>query len=843
LQIKIDDGVKIRLIKSNEWVLIDDKGVKNVHFSDCLYVVELYDSPRYTTSIKRLVQGASTNLEMYTTLWFQTGLNFSKNNTNRLSSFYYEHSYVFGFIVYSQILVICIFIAIRLVVFALHRYNTRFFRKYLGKALMHTSNEHLNKHVSEHDSFMEGMRPFVMDPFNDTGCLALWYLYTSVKHSKNKNEALDKFNLIHAFFGVLMSGGHIVISERVDFVKLHDEIKTNYDDINACFAGKVLNCDFSRLSRILKEKITTGVFLCNPKVNESTLDGIINYINSTGYEETEDDCKLITHLAMCLLVYMAEGTPQGFYFSDRSIKRNKKNFREEAIWNKQAWKAARNKTWDDYLDEQMRCKHIDYHAYEELAWKWDVQPDVYEYETKLNDIYEDYEDHHVFGGNHWSERDVDHYGFGDRLYDRWGRSQKQFKRHRERGVEGEWDDDDVSEEGVKVKHNSNKVVDVIKQTVTFNPNFEIPNTTTTESENMFKAICNEWAKINGLTIDELKSNKSEKVKSVPEKADDLPPPLEPCDKLKSVPVKAKTSKLFDEAFAPGKCECGNLLSKKSKINKKRGNKCGNCYTPQNGKETKQANPVKSKQTTSEITKTTDTTSTTKTEICEKPKLRNKIEQYLSGVSSDLLKDLHVTPESTVIGGQLHRVHPDDKVSGVVIYDLNMSKIGCGEFCQLDGVTFLLFNKHFLPHKPRFIRGAMRLQDSHATELPFAQLSIRAEAHIDIAVIKVDTNLPSKVGSKVWDLSVSFKNGQDYTGAYLDVLRNGEWFRSTTQQIEEPNPISGNTNYAANSTNGDCGKAVIYNGVILGIHRGTHSDGVYNQFVAFGPAIRSFIETL
>jgi len=203
-------------------------------------------------------------------------------------------------------------------------------------------------------------------------------------------------------------------------------------------------------------------------------------------------------------------------------------------------------------------------------------------------------------------------------------------------------------------------------------------------------------------------------------------------------------------------------------------------------------------------------------------------------------------ESSVVGGILTPLATSVKPTGCrAAYGAIGSQmyLGYGEFftIQLDNVQryILMFCKHFLAD------GLTHFQSydlSYTLDVNDYSI-IRAPHPIDLACIFVSETIMSRFSSRAFNLAPTFDK-LGYGGAYLDLLRDGLWVRSTCQRFGDFHSDTCVQQYGAPTQKGDCAKAVISEkGICLGIHNKTMGNGVFNGFVAFTAGVEHWIRHL
>jgi len=199
----------------------------------------------------------------------------------------------------------------------------------------------------------------------------------------------------------------------------------------------------------------------------------------------------------------------------------------------------------------------------------------------------------------------------------------------------------------------------------------------------------------------------------------------------------------------------------------------------------------------------------------------------------------IEPQSNFSGSELFPVDVNFKPNGAAIY-VDENLISYGEFVKLGDKVYLLFNKHCVKWLPNRIVSNV----DKNTHISFdVSKAIQAPEHIDMAVFEVSKDLPSVFNSVIYDLDVSFRCGQDFTGAHISVMRNEGWFISPTQRIGKLDNRRSIVPYSTNTRKGDCGRGVFFKGILLGIHSGSWATDDWNVFVALSPVVESWIKHL
>jgi len=198
------------------------------------------------------------------------------------------------------------------------------------------------------------------------------------------------------------------------------------------------------------------------------------------------------------------------------------------------------------------------------------------------------------------------------------------------------------------------------------------------------------------------------------------------------------------------------------------------------------------------------------------------------------------PESHVSGGITLKSDPSTNVSGCWVVDENKKVIANAEFIKKGEKVFVIYCKHFLKYGPKFLKS---YKDEFCLEIDFEK-GIRAPDHVDMMALQIDPSVPSRFKSKIWDIDVALSRKTRPVSAILDIYRNGAWYYSPTQHVGREDKIKCTLDYATNTDRGDCGKAVHFEGVLLGFHTGSWEDGVWNVFLWFGaPGLKEYFKMI
>jgi len=466
----------------------------------------------------------------------------------------------------------------------------------------------------------------------------------------------------------------------------------------------------------------------------------------------------------------------------------------------------------------MSQSYVSYDDYVDLACKWGMDYDEEEYDMIRCDLYEKYEDE-------WT-RDQDYqdsvgeeYGFKQQIHSRYG---ARIKRHKEEYMEDFEESKTQNREVILLPSKvdlkpvdsgippvGDIVIDLAKpKDIAFESAGPTDKTTSTSGDELTKISFNRnslkniprtpksvsagiFANVRN-AIEQIKSDKR-KSKEVREKK---------TNPVQRVP-KTVDPDLFTSLHKTTKEACKNVIG---------GTQCITC-----------SNRLPLREVSKGITTCITCLSAAK---FHSDKLLSK--GYMSSF------------ESAVAGGQMFKIHSDETTTGVTIHDELSTKIGNGEFVKSNGKVYLQCNKHFRKHLPRSIKS---VNNPKLVEIFDFSQPILFPEHIDGMLFPTTLEVSSRMNTKCWDLEVSFKFGEDYSGAYIDVERHDGWYRSVTQAFGLYDDQACIMEYASNTDKADCGKAVVYKGVYLGFHSGTNNDGLFNRFVAMGPRLERFFKTI
>lgn len=221
-------------------------------------------------------------------------------------------------------------------------------------------------------------------------------------------------------------------------------------------------------------------------------------------------------------------------------------------------------------------------------------------------------------------------------------------------------------------------------------------------------------------------------------------------------------------------------------------------------------------------------------------------------SKPLVKTDIASPESAVKDGLIFNLENPRLGTGVGFYADDGTKIGNGEFVtyrhdenRID--TFIITNKHIATKQ--CVRYMKSNNLDHTTSFPH---DLSKENHwyhgghtMDCSFLLVDKDTPSKFGSVAFDITnvVNTPNNPPQCALTLQIYRNGKWMVTPSQRNGGYDVNFNIVYYNAQTMEGDCGKAVLRDNKMIGIHAGTKNNKLDNYFLYFGAEFKAFFNFL
>lgn len=226
------------------------------------------------------------------------------------------------------------------------------------------------------------------------------------------------------------------------------------------------------------------------------------------------------------------------------------------------------------------------------------------------------------------------------------------------------------------------------------------------------------------------------------------------------------------------------------------------------------------------------------------KFCQEIEQNLKKVPVKVEPELNepegtIIPESYVANGQIFPSKTPDSSSGVEFLHSDNEHIAYGEFVTIhsDGLKlhYLVTNKHVVEERPYKIISNVFTCKAEAFCEPMTHMWLKLDPHLDVAFLKVTEDMSQAFNSCSYDITSLIYSSpipRDWP-LMLEVFRQGKWWSSPAQHNGEYNRSFSRCEYNAQTLSGDCGKAVLHNGSLIGIHAGGKNNKKSNVFIYFG----------